>query len=177
VLLEITINDPSPPVAAAAASVIADVATGGAETRALVTSRVQDDAGLRSRLAGIYAVVDTAVERAEGIVTVPPCTGQGRWPFGDATCNRATATTVDLCSGPLPKSANIRATRVFTKWSDEPRPWERAEAALNADGDWNSFGGAETRDVDADTKRVCVPFRQWSSHQSRDARIEVTYAK
>jgi len=41
---------------------------------------------------------------------------------------------------PVSSTATIRATRVFTKWTGDPGPWDQAESAPNGESDWNSFG-------------------------------------
>ena len=177
VLLEVATSDPSPEVAAAAARVAADVAIGNATVRDLAANKLKaltPDAKRLEGVAPLSAVVAETTSTAEGIVTVPPCRSGGG--LFERNCDRSSASVVALCSEPFPASAVVRSTRVFTKWSGDPQPWEQTEAQLNADGAWNGFGAPDVKRPNSEQQQVCVPFLQWSSHQARDARIAVTYS-
>lgn len=176
VLLEVATTDPDPEVAAGAARVAAEVAIGNPTVRDLAANTLKgltSDARRLEGVAPLSAVVAEQIKSAQGVVTVPPCRGDGG--LFERNCDRSNASVVALCSESFPANAAVRSTRVFTKWSGDPQPWEQVEAQLNADGSWNGFGSPYVTRPIADMQQVCVPFLQWSSHQGRDARIAVTY--
>lgn len=177
-LLEVATTDPSPEVATAAARVAADVALGNKTVRDLAANKLRDlapNAGRLQSVAPLSDVIAQDVQTIEGNVSVPPCDSGGG--LFERNCDRSTAVVVTLCSEPFPAAAVVRSTRVFTKWSSDARPWEQAEVQVNADGDWNSFGAVAVKHPRPGEQQVCVPFLQWSSHQSRDARIAVSYSQ
>ena len=174
-LIEVAASDDSQPVAHAAAGVAAEAASGSAVLREVARDRLKGG-GATNDVPQLASVLGAERSSSEGMVTVPPCRASTFGVFGPGNCNRNSATRVEVCSGLFPKGASVLSTRVFTKWSGDPRPWGDAQAALNADGEWNAFGGAEVRQRGQE-QQVCVPFLQWSSHQARDARIEVTYTR
>lgn len=173
VLLRIAVSDPNPDVARSAANVTAEVAIGNATIRGLAAARL-GEAPATATVEQLTKVVDVAVRSSEGVVSVPPCRAS-RIPFAIDNCDRSNATVVDVCTNGFPKTATIRATRIFTKWAGDPRPWDQAEASVGNEGDWNVFERTFTRDIGTDQQQRCATFRHWSSHQERVARIEVTY--
>lgn len=112
---------------------------------------------------------------AEGSVDVGPCQGQPG-VFGiKGDCNENSAARRDVCTT-IPADARIDRVRLYRKWTEEPGWSDKMEVGPGTDCDWCKFIGAMKRSSANGQANVCWEFLQWSSHQSRSARIVVEYS-
>lgn len=111
---------------------------------------------------------------AEGLVDTGSCEGQGGLFGLKNDCNENSAKHVDVCTT-LPANARIDSIRLFRRWSHESG-WPKGTEFKSGDNcEWCKFTGAAKESPADGQKRVCWEFLQWSSHDSRTARILVNY--
>jgi hypothetical protein len=112
---------------------------------------------------------------AEGSVDTGKCEGPvGLFGF-KGNCGENTATHRDVCVA-IPDDASVDRVRLYRKWTDEPGWSDTMEARPGDDCEWCRFIGAMKRSPLNGQSNVCWEFLQWSSDQSRTARIVVEYS-
>lgn len=113
---------------------------------------------------------------AVGDATFSPCRAQpGILGLGGYNCSEESAVRANVCAV-VPISAKVTAIRLYTKFLDETGTIEqRKPVEPNVDTGWSKFVGSSFETPISDGRSVCWQFLHWSSHQSRQARIAVTY--
>jgi hypothetical protein len=112
---------------------------------------------------------------AEGSDTIGPCQGPSGMFGTHGDCNENSATHRDICTK-VPADARVDRVRLYRKWAEEPGWADRMEVGAGSDCDWCKFIGVMKASTVGSQTTVCWEFLQWSSHQSRSARIAIEYS-